>query len=319
MLDKKTSKGAVMENSTLLKNPKIQTARRLRQIFGLVKTPVLKKMTGTQGLTYLMNKKTVVKVPLTDAQTEQLKALAALSALLKHKTPVRTPDLKLYDFVPTFGTDSAEMSADDIGMAAGKAVIGCYPLLKGVVFSSMPDFYDEELSVREKAVYALGSFVADLHSVTPDEIETLKIGTARNYLHGVLFEEFKQETQDVPLSKRARLSDGIYNRIFDGCGSDVLCHMDLHMGNVCFDENFQRLTGVFDFGSAVKGPKELEFMTIAGVYNEELAAFKAGYQNRSRTMADFESVQCRRVCKYLSPFSRWREMPVLIQEEKQRI
>lgn len=308
-----------MENSTLLKNPKIQTARRLRQIFGLVKTPVLKKMTGTQGLTYLMNKKTVVKIPLTNAQTEQLKALAALLTLLKHKTPVRTPDLKLYDFVSTFGTGSAEMSADDIGMAAGKAVIGCYPLLTGSVFSGMPDFYDEELSVREKAVYALGSFVADLHSVTPDEIGSLKIGTARDYLHGILFEEFKQETQDVPLSKRDRLSDGIYNRIFDGCGPDVLCHMDLHMGNVCFDENFQHLTGVFDFGSAVRGPKELEFMTIAGVYNEELAAFKAGYQNRNRTAADFESVQCRRVCKYLSPFSRWREMPALIQEEKQKI
>lgn len=308
-----------MDDSNFFKKPKIQTARRLQQIFGLPETPVLKKMTGTQGLTYLMNKETVVKIPLTEAQTEQLKALAALLALLKHKTAIRTPDLKLYAFVPAVEKSAAEISAGVRDAAAGESVIGCYPLLKGAVFPSMPVFYDEDASVREKAVYELGTFVADLHSVTPAEIGSLKIGTARDYLHGVLFGDFKQETQDVPLLKRDKLLDGVYDRIFDGCDSDVLCHMDLHMGNVCFDENSQKLTGVFDFGSAVAGPKELEFMTIAGVYDEELAAFKAGYQARSRTAADFESLQFRRVCKYLSPFSRRREMPALIRETKQKI
>lgn len=307
-----------MENATLFKNPKIQTARRLQDIFGLPRKPVLKKLTGSQGLTYLMNKDTVVKIPLTDAQTKQLKALAAVLALLKHKTRIQTPDLKLHALLTAAEGSKAAPSMGERDGLGREAVIGSYPLLKGNVFPGMAEFYDEEAAVRENAVYELGAFVADLHSLTPDETKSLKIGTARDYLRTVLFEDFKHVTHDIPANKRLNFSEEIYGRIFDGCDSAVLCHMDLHMGNMCFDAN-KKLSGVFDFGSVIAAPKELEFMMISSIYDEELSAFKKGYRDKSQTAADFESPQFRRVSKYLSPFSRDRELPALIRKTKQKI
>ncbi len=302
----KTDKGMRMQNLAVSKDSKIQLGKRLQEICKLPKVPSLVKTAGNQGLTYIMNKETIVKIPVNAAQIKQLMAMASLFEILKHKTKVQTPALKVYQ----------PAVADKKGEAM---TIGCYPIIKGHVFAEMATFYDQDIDFRKNTVWQLGAFVADMHTLTPSEVDSLKIGTARDYLHVILFDEFKNETRDVPVHRRKALLEGVYNRIFDGCNSKTLCHMDLHIGNMCFDDKWEKLTGVFDFGSAIVAPKELEYMIISTVYDEELQAFKAGYKNQCQSEADFESPQFRRVCTYLSPFTRSLKLPPLIREIKQKI
>lgn len=221
---------------------------------------------GKRGYTYLINGWLFIKFPL-DAFTQKgLQEEVKLLKALRKAAVIKVPDMKFVTYeVPASLLGKQSNESESLSFVT-------YQKVEGETLN-MTEFVKIDAAVRMRIVHHLGKFAATLHALSDDVTKDITLPTETDYFKGLFgYLLPTEDTADKELLEKTFLKDffGLTNV------NRVICHNDLHPGNICVDLKTGWLRGVIDFGSAVWGPRQMEWMPLT--YNAaEIKEFNRGY------------------------------------------
>lgn len=221
---------------------------------------------GKSGYTYLINGWIFVKFPLNPFTQRGLQEEVKVLRALTKAAVIKVPEMRF-------------VTVDVPGRLVGKASdvpeelsFVTYQKVEGSTLN-MTEFVKIDSAVRLRIVHHLGKFAAALHTLPTDVTKHITLPNETDYFKGMFnYLLPKEDTADKQLLEELFLKE------FFGLTDvkRVICHNDLHPGNICVDLKTGWLRGVIDFGNAVWGPRQMEWMPLT--YNsDEVKEFNRGY------------------------------------------
>lgn len=190
---------------------------------------------GRSAITYIVNNEWVVKIPDCSYSAECINNEIKVGQLLA------TADLPVAVSCPEKVEVELEKDGDSyiIECAVMEKLKGKHP----------EPFPNPKLSAQ------LGEFVGALHNVNVQADGALE--SEWNFMVYNILNKI-----DAPLSFHGFLRSTVMGSFYEQYVSQVcpvLCHGDLHLGNIIVDDK-ENLTGVIDFGQSIVGAKTKEFV-----------------------------------------------------------
>lgn len=209
----------------------------IMDILNLSKSPKLTDMSGGNGITYCVNGTHFVKIATTRLEILRLRKEAALSVFLQGKLPVQVPRIKLF---------SAQYY-DEQKKELKNIVCGTSECIAGETFQNPKGSY---LMDQESIAEQIGELVSAMHKIDVSQLPS-EVPTYEDFLFENMRDSYAEVSEPV---LRDVLLSSISTQIPYAHEKSVLCHMDLHWGNLVFDFHHSKIVGLLDFGEAVKGP-----------------------------------------------------------------
>jgi aminoglycoside phosphotransferase (APT) family kinase protein len=185
---------------------------------------------------------------------------------------------------------------------------------------------------RASAYVQIGRLLGDFHRITmqafgyigPNGIWTAH-PTNRAYLTHQFqrkLAEFGERGGDAILAERINAHVAERAGLFDACRQAVLCHNDLHAGNLLatITENDPRLTGVLDFEGALSGDPLMDVAKALYYLNEEcrravLGGYGAvGRDHQSETLALYHLYFVLELWCWMAQIGEMQRLAKLTQE-----
>ncbi len=221
---------------------------------------------GKQGYTYLINGWLFIKFPLNEFTERGLKEEVKLLEALKKAAVIKVPETCFSCVTLPAGLLEAEPSK------TATLSFVTYQKVEGDTLN-VAEFNKIDTNVRLRIVHHLGKFAAALHTLPEEIARDISLPTETDFFKG-LFDYLLPRENKVD----KKLFEEMFLKEFFGVTDvkRVICHNDLHPGNICVDLKTGWLRGVIDFGNAVWGPRQMEWMPLT--YNEkEIKEFNRGY------------------------------------------
>lgn len=221
---------------------------------------------GKQGYTYLINGWLFIKFPLNEFTERGLQEEVKLLEALKKAAVIKVPET-CFSCV----TLPAGLLVSEPSKAATLSFV-TYQKVEGDTLN-VTEFNKIDTKVRLRIVHHLGKFAAALHTLPEEIVKGITLPTETDFFKGLF---------DYLLPREDKVDKQLFEEMFLKEFFDltdikrVICHNDLHPGNICVDLKTGWLRGVIDFGNAVWGPRQMEWTPLT--YNvQEIKEFNRGY------------------------------------------
>ena len=192
---------------------------------------------GKYAYTCLVNKEIVFKVPKSNNEkhtNDQIKEVKVLNHL-HNKVDFKMPEILYHKFAEN-----------------GKYIIGETFMTDDIYDQETHDSFDEK--TKSNILQQIGIVMRKLHESEPDfswlgKAPETYTESIKNF-NSLFCEDIRQILPDDLVLQINTLVDTYKHISVTTPTKPVLCHCDLHFGNITFDKKTRTITGLIDFGSA---------------------------------------------------------------------